>query len=113
MVQLPDGTILMTMRNRQIPNEDTPWFGLPIMKSIDGGYTWSYASQLDTNPHGHIARGLWEAFLYVLPDGRVAGFYANETHADDNPSYSQIISERISSDRGQTWGSEIFAARAL
>jgi hypothetical protein len=114
IVQLQDGTILMAIRNHQI---DVNYFGLPILKSTDGGITWSFVSQLDTNPdsnghqpNGRCNRGLWEPFLYVLPDGRVAGFYANEKHADDNPSYSQIISERISSDGGQTWGREIYAA---
>jgi hypothetical protein len=42
MVQLPDATILMAMRNRQI---DLNWFGLPILKSTDGGSTWSFVSQ--------------------------------------------------------------------
>ncbi len=109
MVQLADGTILMAMRNRQT---DLNWFGLPIVKSTDGGYTWNYVSQLDTNPNsnGRFDRGLWEPFLYVLPNGCVAGFYANEKHADDTPSYSQIVSERVSCDEGQTWGSEIYAA---
>lgn len=46
----------------------------------------------------------------MLPDGRVAGFYANEKHADDTLCYSQIISERVSSDGGETWGPEIYAA---
>src|SRR5215469_10014137 len=50
MVQLQDGTILMAMRNHQI---DRNWFGLPIVKSTDGGYTWSYVSQLDTNPNSN------------------------------------------------------------
>src|SRR5581483_11109172 len=50
MVQLADGTILMAMRNRQT---DLNWFGLPIVKSTDGGYTWSYVSQLDTNPNSN------------------------------------------------------------
>lgn len=107
MVQLQDGTILMAMRNRQKPDPNNPWFGLPIWKSTDGGHSWSYVSQLDTNPNGGYARGLWEPFLYVLPNGDVAGFYANEKHADDNPSYSQIISERISSDGEQTWGGTV------
>jgi Repeat of unknown function (DUF346) len=109
MVRLLDGTILMAMRNRQI---DLNWFGLPILKSTDGGHSWSYVSQLDTNPNsnGCFNRGLWEPFLYVLPNGSVAGFYANEKHADDNTPYSQIISERVSSDGGRTWGPEIYAA---
>jgi len=109
MVQMFNGDILMAMRNRQT---DLGWFGLPIVKSTDGGYTWNFVSQLDTNPNsgGRFDRGLWEPFLYVLPNGCMAGFYANESHADDNPSYSQIVSERVSCDEGVTWGPEIYAA---
>jgi hypothetical protein len=109
MVQMPNGDILMAMRNRQ---KDLTWFGLPIMKSTDGGRSWKFVSQLDTNAHanGRFNRGLWEPFLSVLPNGCVTGFYANEKHADDNPSYSQVISERVSCDEGKTWGPEIYAA---
>ncbi|GHO78670.1 hypothetical protein KSD_64410 [Ktedonobacter sp. SOSP1-85] len=109
MVQISNGDILMAMRNRQT---DLNWYGLPIVKSTDGGYSWNFVSQLDTNPNsnGRFDRGLWEPFLYVLPNGCVAGFYANEKHAEDNPSYSQVVSERVSCDEGQTWGPEIYAA---
>ncbi|GHO45790.1 sialidase family protein [Ktedonospora formicarum] len=109
MVQLSNGTILMAMRNRQT---DLNWYGLPIVKSTDGGYTWTFVSQLDTNPNsgGRFDRGLWEPFLSVLPNGCIAGFYASEKHADGNPAYSQTVSERVSCDGGVTWGNEIFAA---
>ena len=109
MVQLSNGDILMATRNHRT---DLNWFGLPILKSTDGGYTWNFLSQLDTNPNsnGRYDRGLWEPFLYVLPSGCIAGFYANEKHADDNPSYSQVVSERVSCDGGATWGNEIYAA---
>lgn len=109
MAQLPDGTILMATRSR---TTDLNWFGLPVFKSTDGGHTWVLLSQLDTNPNsaGRFNRGLWEPFLYVLPNGCVAGFYSSEKHADDNPSYNQVVSERVSCDGGTTWGPEIFAA---
>lgn len=109
MAQLPDGTILMATRSR---TTDLNWFGLPVFKSSDGGHTWKLLSQLDTNPNsaGRFNRGLWEPFLYVLPNGCVAGFYSSEKHADDNPSYNQVVSERVSCDGGATWGPEIFAA---
>jgi hypothetical protein len=98
----------MAMRNRQ---QDLQWFGLPVLQSSDGGVTWSFLSQLDTNANsgGRFDRGLWEPFLYELPNGCIAGFYANEKHADENPAYSQIISEKVSCDGGNSWGSEIFA----
>jgi hypothetical protein len=53
---------------------------------------------------------LWEPHFFFLPDGRLAVAYANEKHAADNPSYSQTCSERVSSDGGKTWGSEIILA---
>ena len=36
--------------------------------------------------------------------------YANEKHVVERPSYSQIISQRISEDNGQSWGEEIWVA---
>ncbi|MGC9943945.1 MAG: sialidase family protein, partial [Verrucomicrobiota bacterium] len=44
----------------------------------------------------------------LLDDGTLALFYSSEKHVTDNPSYSQIISEKISTDDGRTWGSEIW-----
>ena len=109
IAQLHNGTILMATRSRRT---DLNWFGLPVFKSTDGGHNWTLVSQLDTNPYsaGRFNRGLWEPFLYVLPNGCVAGFYSSEKHADDNPSYNQVVSERVSCDGGVTWGPEIFAA---
>jgi hypothetical protein len=81
MVQRPNGTIPIAMRNILLPpdlfpphpeNDDLTkgkWYGLPIVQSRDGGYTWQFLSQLDTNTpqEGQPHRGLWEPFLSVLP----------------------------------------------
>jgi len=107
LLQLSTGRILMAMRNRQ---PDCNWFGLPVLASDDGGQTWSFISQLDqtTIPTGQFNRGLWEPFLFQLPNGQIAGFYADETHA--NQGWNQIVGERVSADGGQTWSNEIFAS---
>eukprot|EP01089_Gocevia_fonbrunei_P021119 TRINITY_DN8073_c0_g1_i1.p1 TRINITY_DN8073_c0_g1~~TRINITY_DN8073_c0_g1_i1.p1 ORF type:complete len:360 (-),score=55.87 TRINITY_DN8073_c0_g1_i1:28-1107(-) len=99
--------LLLVMRNRQ---PDCNWFGLPVVYSDDGAQTWKFLSQLDqtTVPTGKFNRGLWEPFLFTLPNGCIAGFYADETFADSG--YNQIVSERVSCDGGINWGERIFAA---
>eukprot|EP01103_Thecamoeba_quadrilineata_P011263 TRINITY_DN2651_c0_g1_i2.p1 TRINITY_DN2651_c0_g1~~TRINITY_DN2651_c0_g1_i2.p1 ORF type:complete len:226 (+),score=32.09 TRINITY_DN2651_c0_g1_i2:3-680(+) len=101
------GTLLIAMRSR-LPNCD--WFGLPVVTSNDQGKTWTFLSYLDqtNSSDGQFNRGLWEPFLYQLPNGCIAGFYADETHADQG--WNQIVGERVSCDDGKTWGDEIFAA---
>jgi hypothetical protein len=49
--------------------------------------------------------GLWEPDFWVLADGWLAVTYSNEKHE----GYSQLISERISTNNGATWGEEIRA----
>jgi hypothetical protein len=105
LLELPDGTLLMAMRNRRA---DLTWYGLPVVRSVDGGATWQFLSQLDVNPDGRqrFDRGLWEPFLIRLPDGCIAGHYASEKHADQNPSFAQTLSFRVSCDGGAHWGPE-------
>lgn len=103
LVALPNGTVLLTMRSL-IPNES---YRLPVYASTNGGSSWSYRSNIDTS-EGTTAsqgRGLWEPDFWVLEDGRLAVTYSNEKH----PGYSQLISERVSTDNGVTWDSEIWA----
>ena len=50
-----------------------------------------------------------EPDFWVLDDGRLIVTYSNERHQTDNPSYSQIISEKVSLNNGASWGSEIWA----
>ena len=109
MLQLnnPSNRILLVMRNR-LPNCD--WFGLPVVYSEDNARSWQFISQLDqtTHPTGRFDRGLWEPFLYNLPNGCVGGFYASELYADSG--YNQIVAQRVSCNGGATWGNIISAA---
>lgn len=77
--------------------------------------SWTKVSTIDSNVGspgalGNPDKGMYEPHLGLLTDGRLAVFYANEKHVTGNPSYSQIISEKISSDYGATWGNEIWVA---
>lgn len=104
LVQLADGSILVGMRSLV----DGASYRLVVYRSADGGRLWRYLSTIDANenPRGRKDRGLWEPHLNVLSDGRLAAMYANERHANDSPSYNQVISQRVSNDNGATWGPE-------
>jgi len=45
--------------------------------------------------------------MLFLNDGRLAVMYANEKYAKQDAGYSQIISQKISDDKGGSWGKEI------
>lgn len=100
LVALPNGTVLLTMRSLV----EGVSYRLPVYRSLNNGQTWTYLSNIDTS-QGLGTRGLWEPDFQVLADGRLAVTYSNEKH----DGYSQLISEKISTDNGATWGTEILA----
>src|SRR5699024_4606274 len=90
-------------------------YRLPVYKSADGGISWERISVIDDNEGepgelGHPDKGVYEPHFGFLKDGRLAVMYANEIHVTDSISYSQIISEKTSSDNGKSWGKEIWVA---
>jgi hypothetical protein len=100
LVVLPGGDLLLTMRSL-VPGQS---YRLPVYVSTDGGRTWTWRSIIDTS-EGEPAqqgRGLWEPDFQLLDDGRLVVTYSNEKH----PGYSQLISLRVSTDEGRTWGPE-------
>lgn len=107
LLQLPNGDVLATMRSLI----DGQSYRLPVYRSTGNGVTWTYLSNIDSNenPGGRTDRGLWEPVFNILPDGSLSVLYANEKHASGSPSYSQVISQRISTDNGATWGPETWA----
>lgn len=102
LIRLDDGTLLLAMRSVV----DGRSYRLPVYRSTDGGASWQYLSTIDANEHpgGRTDRGLWEPAFDLLDDGSLSVLYADETLADASPSYSQVVSQRISSDGGATWG---------
>lgn len=111
IVQLPNGELRLAARSVRWQES----YRIYIYKSTDGGVTWPYLSTLDANEGtagslGNPDKGIYEPHFQILNDGSLACFYANEKHVTENPSYSQIISEKISNDGGATWGKEIWVA---
>ncbi|MFV0378983.1 MAG: sialidase family protein [Mangrovibacterium sp.] len=114
MIELSDGSILLTCRSVRWQES----YILPVYKSTDKGQTWEKLSIIDETHGkpgelGNPDKGMYEPHFYFLDDGRLAVMYANETHVVENPSYSQIISEKISHDLGKTWGEEIWTVYTL
>lgn len=107
LLQLANGTVLLTMRSII----DAQSYRLTVHQSTNSGASFSYLSQIDANenPGGLTNRGLWEPVFNILPNGSLSVLYASEKYAGSSPSYNQVISQKISTDNGATWGSETWA----
>ncbi len=70
---------------------------LRVFRSLDHGATWSPLSTCATSTTG----GLWEPDFHVSNDGRLVCLYSDES---DQPRHSQILTQALSTDGGQTWG---------
>lgn len=107
LLQLPNGTVLLTMRS--IINGQS--YRLTVHQSNNNGANWSFLSTIDANesPGGLTNRGLWEPVFNILADGSLSVLYANEKYAGSSPAYNQVISQKISTNNGASWGSETWA----
>lgn len=111
MLVLKNGDILMACRSVRWQES----YQLPVYRSSDNGKTWEFLSIIDEKNGapgslGNPDKGVYEPHLYYLENGDISVMYANEKHVTEIPSYSQIISQKISHDGGKTWGSEIWVA---
>ncbi|GIP30155.1 hypothetical protein J23TS9_52850 [Paenibacillus sp. J23TS9] len=111
LLQLPNGDILLAMRSVRWQES----YQIKVYKSVNGGSSWNYLSTVDENTGapgalGNPDKGVYEPHMQLLDDGSVALMYANEKHVTGNPSYSQLISEKISTNGGSSWGNEIYVA---
>ncbi len=108
---LNNGDLLLSCRSVRWQES----YKIDVYKSVDGGMTWSFLSTVDEN-HGEAGdlgwpdKGVYEPHIDYINEDELAVFYANEIHVTEDIPYSQIISERISTDNGETWGDEIFVA---
>ncbi|MBB5346266.1 sialidase family protein [Tunturibacter empetritectus] len=85
---------------------------MPVYKSSDRGLTWKYLSEIDGNVGtpgalGKPDKGVYEPYFYQLDQERIGVMYSSEKYAAGAPAFSQIVSEKISSDKGRNWGKEI------
>lgn len=111
LIRLNNGHILLACRSVRWHSS----YRLPVYESDDEGKSWKRLSVIDQNegPDGSLGnpdKGIYEPHFILLENNQLAVFYANEKHVTETPSYSQVISEKISSDQGKTWGPEIFVA---
>lgn len=98
----PDGTVILAIRSVIVGQS----YWIETYKSLDSGNSFQYQSQVDWD---HMVNGVFEPYLYNLPNGSLLCFYTSDTHELETPSYSQTLSEKVSLDGGNTWGPEIFA----
>jgi hypothetical protein len=98
VTRLKDGTIVVTLRRRDVTNDPKGSKGLAWVdcySSKDNGRTWSYMNRV-----GETGRGNGNPpALTVLRDGRLVCVYGNR-------SKSSMLA-RISADGGKSWGGEI------
>lgn len=99
---LSNGTVLLAMRS-VITGQS---YYIETYQSGDNGNSFQYQSQVEWDHH---VGGVYEPYLYLLPNGQLLCFYTSETHQNQTPSYSQTLSEKVSMDGGNTWGAEILA----
>jgi hypothetical protein len=110
LIETKNGSVLLACRSVRWQES----YILRVYKSPDKGLTWSAFSVIDSTAGapgalGHPDKGIYEPHMYYLDNGQLSVMYANEKHVTENPSYSQIISQKISTDEGKTWGRERWA----
>jgi hypothetical protein len=108
IIQLADGSLLMGLRSVRWQES----YRLEVYKSTDLGRSWSYLSLIDANEGqpgelGNPDKGVYETHFFLLGNGDLGVMYASEKYVTAEPSYSQILSQKISKDGGATWGAEI------
>ncbi len=82
---------------------------LLVFRGREDGKHWTSHGVIEASevaPGQIFGRGLWEPWLYSLPDGRLAAAYANEKFSRDQPPFSQVCSVRVSADGGASWVEE-------
>lgn len=111
IIELDNGALLLGMRSVRWQES----YKLPVYRSLDQGRTWNFLSIIDENEGepgslGNPDKGVYEPHFYKLEDGTVSVMYANEKHVTEQPSYSQLISQKVTEDGGRSWEKEIWVA---
>lgn len=104
LFRMPGESLLLACRSVAV---DESSGRLKLFRGDKEGKEWTAAGIIDASevaPRTIFGRGLWEPWLYPLPDGRLAAAYANEKHSRDTPPFSQVCSVSVSADGGARWG---------
>ena len=96
---MPEGTLILAACS--IDSGHSRQSAIRLYRSYDIGQTWKQFGTVATG--GGLDTGVWEPFLMVLPDGRLACYYSDST---DEPNHSQKLVMKISED-GKEWGPTI------
>ncbi len=96
---MPEGTLILAACS--VDASHARQTALRLYRSSDIGQTWEQYGTIATG--GGEKTGVWEPFLMLLPDGRLACYYSDCT---DRENHSQKLVMKISED-GVTWGDVI------
>jgi len=105
LLELASGNLLCMYNER--PTGDAHPFAIMVMRSADGGRTWSRPERVYAA--GSTRKdGCWEPAAVELPGGEVQLFFANE--GPYRKSNEQEITMLRSRDGGVTWGQPVTAS---
>lgn len=95
---MPAGTLLRVASVGNAAPDATRQVRQRVWRSDDHGYTWSFLSDMAVAPLGNHHKA-WEPELHITADGRLAGYYSDET---DKANHDQKLVKVASSD-GVHW----------
>lgn len=81
---------------------------LQLYASTDEGKNWRYRGLIvkgGGQPEAKDNKGVWEANVHILDDGRMVAYYSSEQHKVDG--YNQVLAHKLSTDGGRSWGREV------
>lgn len=112
LAQLPNGNVLLSIRS-VIANTSTRievYTATNVLASNPFTMNSQYVDDIE-NPNQTTCPldsppfcGVWEPYLFIRNDGSVLILYSDEGFQQQG--YSQVISEKVSTDGGQTWGTK-------
>jgi hypothetical protein len=81
---------------------------IEVFVSSDHGVTWSYHSSCASesgmaNSTGH---GIWEPDFQIDASGNLVCYFSDERQSGN--SYNQLLAHVVSTNGGQSWGSEVY-----
>ena len=97
VVELPDGDLLIPLYG-SFPGESDRAL---VMRSADGGGTWSDAVTVAHDPFGHVS--FYEPALLALPSGKVLCMLRTHVKGEAVAGYGHYLYQSESSDCGRTW----------